>query len=94
MKRTWKGLRLGTNDKLPVHEHIAREKDAAYVYMQLGNIPEMVKKLTIVARMQNNLSSLSGKEVPAFYDFESSRRNASYSELPACVQQDNFNSNF
>lgn len=94
MKRTWKGLRLGTNDKLPVYEHIAREKDAAYVYMQLGNVSEMVKKLSIVARMQNNLSSLSGKEAPAFYDFESSRNNVVYSETPVCMQEDKFNSNF
>lgn len=94
MTRKWKGLRIGTNDKLPVHEHIAREKDAAYVYMQLGNVSEMVKRLSTVARMQDNLSALSGKETPAFYDFESMRRNASYYEVPVYAQQDNFGNNF
>ena len=93
MARKWKGLYLGTNDHVPVLEKIAREKDAAYVYMQLGNIKEMLRKLNITLRMQQNYSNFSKKEVPSFVDFESMRKQQS---IPVIHREtvDNFGNNY
>lgn len=63
----WKGLRLGTQDKLPVLERIARQKDAAYILLQQGKITDMIDKLKVVVRLQNNYEKFTGREVPKNY---------------------------
>jgi len=80
----WKGLRLGTQDKLPMFERIARQKEAAYIYLQQGNIDVMLGKLKIVARLQNDYESFIGREVPSFLDYESIKSE------PKIIKQNNF----
>lgn len=94
MARKWKGLYLATNDRsIPVLEKIAREKDAAYVYMQLGNVEDMLKKLQITIRMQEAYSTFSKRETPAFIDFESTKRRASFPAIHVGTS-DNFGNNY
>lgn len=66
----WKGLRLGTQDGLPVLERIARQKDAAYILMLQGNVPDMVRKLQTVVKMQDSYENFTGREVPSLLDYE------------------------
>lgn len=71
MRRLWNGLNLDTTNRdIPILERIARQKDAAYVYMQMGDISSMLSKLHTVVNMQNNYSNFSKKDVPSFIDYE------------------------
>jgi hypothetical protein len=71
MRRLWNGLNLDTTNRdLPMLERIARQKDAAYVYMQMGDVSSMVSKLITLAKMQDNYSAFCKNEVPSLIDFE------------------------
>lgn len=70
----WKGMSLGTNQKLSALEKIARQKDAAYIFMQLGNIPAMLSKLHMTLKMQENYSNFSKKDIPSLIDYETYKK--------------------
>jgi len=67
----WKGLRLGTQDGLPVLERIARQKESAHIALLEADIPAMMRKLQTVVKMQNNYENFTGREVPTLLDYES-----------------------